>query len=81
MNISYKIKAAHVTLLRPKEAGRKNVQARMLESHLNGRIEWSWKAEEGRVLGWRGYCGRCGGGQGRWPEGHEKEWKSATDGW
>jgi hypothetical protein len=27
-----------------------------------------------------GFRIRCRGGQERWPDGHENEWKSATDG-
>ena len=38
--------------------------------------------EEGRWYGQgnEGYQIRCGEGQERWLDGHENEWKSATDG-
>jgi hypothetical protein len=56
----------------------------MLESHLEGGMEWSWKADGGRELGRRGDKKGSGvlkgeGRAGRWLNGHENEWKSATD--
>jgi hypothetical protein len=56
----------------------------MLKSHLEGGMEWLWKADGVRELDgrrdWEGVRVRCGEGQGRITDGHENEWKSATDG-
>jgi hypothetical protein len=51
---------------------------------LEGGMEWLWKADGVRELDgrrdWEGVRVRCGEGQGRITDGHENEWKSATDG-
>ena len=57
----------------------------MLESHLEGGLEWSWKSDGARELGGRGNGEEreiqdwVGEGQGRWPDDHENERKSATN--
>ena len=45
-------------------------------------VRGRWREGTGRESGWRGTWGfriRCGEGQERWLDGHENEWKSATD--
>ena len=58
----------------------------MLEVHLEGQMEWSWKADEGENRVKEGRGGEVAGGgvgcgerQGEWPDDHENEWKSAMD--
>ena len=44
-------------------------------------IRGRWRKGTAWERGWGGIRIRCGEGQERWPDGHENEWKSATDGW
>ena len=57
-------------------------------THLEEGIKWSQEADGGRELGGRGHGGewvcvgfriKYGEEQERLPEGHDNEWKSATD--
>jgi hypothetical protein len=56
----------------------------MFESHLEGRVEWSWKVGGGKELGGkRDHEGTrvSGSGVGRSSrDDHENEWKSVPDG-
>jgi hypothetical protein len=54
VDISHKIQDSHATSTDPKRLDKKRAQARMLESHMEGGMEWSWKADGGRELGGRG---------------------------
>jgi hypothetical protein len=48
VDISHKIQDSHATSTDPKRLDKKRAQARMLESHMEGGMEWSWKADGGR---------------------------------
>ena len=65
MDISHKVQDTHDTPHRPKEAKqeRQKAQARMLESHLEGRRKRSEEAAGERELGGRGDVGRSWGTQ------------------